>query len=274
MKSYGRQPMTVETWPGPMKRVQAQVRRVEDRLDRRDDRDVVAEDGEVASMPSAFARSTVSAVDGRGRLEADRVEDDLRGPGSAARSAARRAASRPSGCRRRGRSRRGSEPSPPGTRIMSPKQVRITPSLLGDRDAVVDPAHRDHADRAAGAVHQLDVVRQVVLHAIAVDGVGVPAAHLHELVVPAGLAQRGDLARRAPAASSASRNSSTNLICASSSRAARVRRRRAPAAGRPARDGADQLGGHRLLPPVVVPAAGVRAVELDARSAGRRRRRR
>ena len=34
---------------------------------------------------------------------------------------------------------------------MSPKQVKITPGLVGDRDAVVDAAHRDHAHRAARA---------------------------------------------------------------------------------------------------------------------------
>ena len=59
--------------------------------------------------------------------------------------------------------------------------------LVGDRDAVVDAAHRDHADRAAGPVHQLDVGRQQVVDAVLVDRVRVPAAHLHELVVAAGL---------------------------------------------------------------------------------------
>ena len=38
---------------------------------------------------------------------------------------------------------------------MSPKQVKMTPGSCGDRDAVVDAAHRDHADRAAGAVDEV-----------------------------------------------------------------------------------------------------------------------
>ena len=85
-------------------------------------------------------------------------------------------------------------PVEPGTRIMSPKQVKITPVVLGERDAVVDAAHRDHADRAAGAVHELDVRRQQVVDAVLVDRVGVAAADLHHLVVAAGLDQRQDLA--------------------------------------------------------------------------------
>ena len=55
---------------------------------------------------------------------------------------------------------------------------------------VVDAPHRDHAHRAAGAVHQGDGLRQVVLEAVLVDRVGVPAAHLHELVGAARLAER------------------------------------------------------------------------------------
>ena len=85
------------------------------------------------------------------------------------------------------------------------------PGVLGDGDGVVDPAHRDHAHRAARAVHQLDAVGQHVLDAVAVDRVGVPAAHLHEL----------ERARRRPArvmwptsarAATGSRYSSTKRI--------------------------------------------------------------
>ena len=65
--------------------------------------------------------------------------------------------------------------------------------VLGHGDGVVDAAHRDHADRAAGAVHQLDALGQHVLDAVAVDGVGVAAAHLHELERVAG-GQLGDVA--------------------------------------------------------------------------------
>ena len=92
-----------------------------------------------------------------------------------------------------------SVPEPPGTRIMSPKQVKITPWHVGDRDPVVDAPHRDHADRAAGAVHELDVRRQQVVDAVLVDRVRVAAADLHDLVVAARLDGRDDLARKHPA---------------------------------------------------------------------------
>jgi hypothetical protein len=53
--------------------------------------------------------------------------------------------------------------------------------LVGERDAVVDAAHRDHAHRAAGPVHELDVGRQEVVDAVLVDRVRVAAADLHDL---------------------------------------------------------------------------------------------
>ncbi len=60
--------------------------------------------------------------------------------------------------------------------------------LVRDGDAVVEAAHRDHAHRTPGSVHELDVARQQVLDAVLEDGVGVPAAHLHDLpVLVAGL---------------------------------------------------------------------------------------
>ena len=65
----------------------------------------------------------------------------------------------------------------------------MTFGLLGDREAVVDPAHRQDADRAARAVNQLDVRRQHVLQAEAIDGVGVAAADLHDAIVPAGVGE-------------------------------------------------------------------------------------
>ena len=136
---------------------------------------------------------------GRGRLEADREEDDLAVAGSRARSAARRAASRPSARRRPAPWRRAACTREPGTRSMSPKQVKITPLVAGDRDAVVDPAHRDHADRAAGAVDELDVGGQQVVDPVLVDRVGVAAADLHHLVVAARLDRGEDLAGEHPA---------------------------------------------------------------------------
>ena len=86
-------------------------------------------------------------------------------------------------------------PSEPGTRIMSPKQVKITPGCARDRDAVVHAAHRDHADRAAGPVHEFDVRGQQVVDPVLVDRMRVAAADLHELVVAAGLDRGEDLRR-------------------------------------------------------------------------------
>src|SRR5262249_46467917 len=66
--------------------------------------------------------------------------------------------------------------------------------LVSDRDAVVDAAHRDHAHGAARPVHELDVGGQEIVDPVLVDGVRVPTAHLHDLVVPAGLDGAEDLA--------------------------------------------------------------------------------
>ena len=66
------------------------------------------------------------------------------------------------------------------------------PGLLGDGDAIVDAAHRQHADRAAGAVHQLDLLRQHALDAVAEDRMGVAAADFHDLQRPiVGNGERG-----------------------------------------------------------------------------------
>src|SRR5215208_1782272 len=80
----------------------------------------------------------------------------------------------------------------PGTRIMSPNEVMITSGCLAMKMAS-STRPMDHAHRAAGPVHQGDALGQVVLEAVLVDGVGVASAHLHELVLAAGLAQGGDL---------------------------------------------------------------------------------
>ena len=66
-----------------------------------------------------------------------------------------------------------------------------------------------------GPVDQLDVRGQHVLDAVAVDGVGVAAAHLHELeVVVAG--QLGDAGDQARGRRPGSRYSSTNLTASRS----------------------------------------------------------
>ena len=178
--------------------VEPQVGRVEQRPQRRHDRDVVAHAEEVRD---ALGLGALQGQRGRGGggLEADREEDDVAVGVLPSRSAARRAASRPCGCRRPRPWRRCSVCSEPGTRIMSPKQVKITSVAAGDRDAVVDAAHRDHADRAAGAVDELDVLGQQVVDPVLVDRVGVAAADLHHLVVAARLDRGEDLAGQRPA---------------------------------------------------------------------------
>ena len=75
-------------------------------------------------------------------------------------------------------------PFVPGTRIMSPKQVKIDAVALGNREAVVDAPRRQHADRAAGAVNELDVFGQDVAQAVTVDRMGVAAADFHDAVMP------------------------------------------------------------------------------------------
>jgi hypothetical protein len=52
---------------------------------------------------------------------------------------------------------------------------------VGECDAVVDSSHRQHANRTAGAVDQLDTVGQHCLHTVAEDGVRMSAANLHDV---------------------------------------------------------------------------------------------
>ena len=84
----------------------------------------------------------------------------------------------------------------PGTRIMSPKVGEDHLGPLRERDRVVLAAHRDHADGAAWPVDELDVVGEQVLDAVLVDGVGVAAADLHQLVGAALVDKLGDLRRQ------------------------------------------------------------------------------
>ena len=53
--------------------------------------------------------------------------------------------------------------------------------LFGNGDAIVDPPHRQHADRATGSVNQLDFFGQHALDAIAKNRVRMPPAHFHDL---------------------------------------------------------------------------------------------
>jgi len=55
---------------------------------------------------------------------------------------------------------------------------------LGERDAIVHAAHRQHADRASGAVDELDLGRQHLVNPVPENGVCMTAADLHDLQGP------------------------------------------------------------------------------------------
>ena len=167
----------------------------------------------------------------RRRLEADREEDDLAVGVLPWRSAARRAASRPSARRRPAALASSSVPSRARDAHHVAEAGEDHAGLVGDRDPVVDAAHRDHADRAAGAVDELDVRRQQVVDPVLVDRVRVAAADLHHLVVAARLdGRRGSR----PRARGRARRRGTRRRTSRGARAER-RRRRGRAARRPSR---------------------------------------
>ena len=195
-------PITIDTWPGPRKpsirrsglsRIALIVGTIVMWL--QNTREIA--DARRAPPPAPSARSTASWSRSRGR------RTPPRDPDSCARAPARRigeytmrtSAPFAFACSRL--------PREPGTRMASPNVVKITPGCVGDGDAVVDASHRQHADRAARAVHQLDLLRQHALDAVAEDRVRVAAAHLHDLDRPRrrfdGARQRGR--SRAPAPS-------------------------------------------------------------------------
>ena len=162
----------------------------------------------------------------RRRLEADREEDDLAigvllgDPQRVERRVdhADVGALRPSpraACRRE-----------PGTRIMSPKQVKITPGSW----AIAMPSSTRPIGITQtgqpGPVDELDVLGQQVVDAVLVDRVRVPAADLHQLVVAAGLDGGEDLAGERPGR--ARRRGTRRRTSCDASDAARRRRGRAP----------------------------------------------
>ena len=53
--------------------------------------------------------------------------------------------------------------------------------MLGDFDAIIDPAHRQHAHRAAGAVDELDFPGHHFVQPVPEDRVGMAAADLHDI---------------------------------------------------------------------------------------------
>ena len=86
-------------------------------------------------------------------------------------------------------------PCVPGTRIMSPKAAKMTLGSCAMDKAVVDAAHGQHAHRAAGAVDQLDILRENIFQAEAIDGMGVAAADFHDAVMTIGIGQTPDFFR-------------------------------------------------------------------------------
>ena len=87
-------------------------------------------------------------------------------------------------------------PLAPGTRIMSPKAVKMTLGCCGDRKSIVDASHRQHAHGATGTMYQFDVVREQILKAETVDGMRVAAADFHQTIVAARIGDATDFCRR------------------------------------------------------------------------------
>ena len=70
--------------------------------------------------------------------------------------------------------------------------------LLGDREPVVDSSHRQHANRTARAVDQVDIGRQQILKPKPVDGVCMSAANFHDAVMPVGIGEPADFFGSSP----------------------------------------------------------------------------
>ena len=172
--------MTVQTWPGPRKpwtRLPGDCRTAAMAGGTR-----TCETSMEKFVDAERRRAGVTAMRvGRGRrLEADGEEDDLPLRVLLRRGGRRRAASRRS-ARRRPATSAGAGPScDPGTRSMSPKEVKITSGRLAMAWALSIMLERGHAHRTAGPVHELDLRRQHPVDAVLDDGVGLAAADLHE----------------------------------------------------------------------------------------------
>ena len=179
MKSYGRVPITVETWPGAMK--PSSCRPGESRI--------ALSGGPIVTwlQNAEKLRDAVGARAQerdrrrrRSRLEADREEDDL-ALGIATRElerVERRVDHADVRAARLGLEQRAA-PAGHAHHVPERREDHLRP--LGERDRVVDAAHRDHADGAAGTVDEVDLGRDEILDAVLVDRVRVTAADLHEL---------------------------------------------------------------------------------------------
>ena len=158
---YGRHPMTVETWPGTKKRIDAHVGRIENRADSGNDGDVIAK---YRKIVDAFIAGAQQCQRGgrRGGFKSDgeehhvlfgivlgqfqrvggRVDDaDVH----AARFVLQRTAVRA------------------GNSHHVAERGEDDIGLRGDGESVVNAAHRKHAHRAARTMHQLDVLGKQIL---------------------------------------------------------------------------------------------------------------
>src|SRR5579859_193100 len=166
----------------PDERIQPHIGGVENRADGRNDGHMVAEDRKVldALGPGANERKRCGW---RGGLEADGEEHNMFvriGPGQLQRvrrrvhdaniGAARLVLQRAAVCSRHTH------------HVAECGKHHVW--ILRDSKAIIDPSHGQHADRAAGPVNQFDVRGQHILEAKTIDGVRVPAAYLHQPVVP------------------------------------------------------------------------------------------
>ncbi len=180
---------------GSEEAVQAEIGGFEDGLDRWDDRHVVREDTEVADLAGPRLQQRQRRRRGR-RFESDCEEDHRpvrilrRDP----QRVERRVHEADVGAFRFGFEQVALAPRDPHHVA---KGSEDHPGLFRHGDGIVDPAHGNHADRAARPVDELHGGRQDVFDPVAVDGVGVAAAYLHELeVVVAG--QLGDPSHEGP----------------------------------------------------------------------------
>ena len=179
---------------GPDKSVQPQVGRIEDRLDRWNDRDVIAEQREVACPLGTRLDQRHRRARHRGfEAEAEEHHLPLRVLAGQRQRVQRRIDHPHVGAlglrlqQALARSRHAH-----GVAEGGEDHLRS----LRQRHAVIDAPHRQHADRAAWAVHVFHRVRQHLLDAVAEDRVGVATAHFHDLQRPPA---RGRNAQQQPA---------------------------------------------------------------------------
>ena len=76
---------------------------------------------------------------------------------------------------------------------MSPKAAKIRFGSWAMAQAIIDSAHGQHANGAAGAMNQLNVLGQDVFQAEAIDRMRVAAADFHDAIVPGRIDQTTNL---------------------------------------------------------------------------------